>query len=380
MSVEPSRLPVLLMARELGFGGIERDVSKLARHLPKFGIEPHVACFRPGGIRWREIEAAGIPVLSMPLTSFKSTDVISCARKMKQYLAQHDIKVVHAFDDGTSIFGVSMARILGVPVTLSSQLSYRDRAALRLRMMLAVVDNIATGIYVNCYAISKDLTEKWKVPPGKIHVCHNGFEPDEFHPNNRARPAHLNGASLVIGTVAVLREEKNIPILIDAFAQVHKADPRAHLLIVGSGPLRQLLQQRIEEYKIKDACTLVEASATPAEWMRAMDVFVLPSRSEAFSNSLLEAMACGCCPVATRVGGSSEMIAHGERGYLVEPCNLQQLVEALHDLTFFPARRESMGKAASLFVRQHLTIDIAASRLAFVYKTLLHGTQTGLRS
>jgi glycosyltransferase involved in cell wall biosynthesis len=376
MSSQTSCLSVLMMARELNFGGIERDVSKLARHLSKFGISPHVACFRPGGVRWREIEDAGIPVLAMPLTSFASTDVFSCARKMRRYLTDHDIHVVHTFDDSTNTFGIPMARLFGVQATLSSQLCYRELSPLPARMVMAVLDRIATGVYVNCFAISRYLTETWKILPSQIHVCHNGFEPDEFNPINRQRPPHLDDASLIIGTVALLREEKNIPILIEAFAQVHKVDPRAHLLIVGSGPLRPLLQQRIEEHRIAAVCTLVEATATPADWMRAIDVFVLPSLSEGFSNSLLEAMACGCCPVASNVGGLPEMITHGESGFLVEPGNLQQLADALCVLALNAKRRQQMAEAAVRFVQEHLTIDVAASRLARIYRGLLNPDRT----
>jgi glycosyltransferase involved in cell wall biosynthesis len=287
-------------------------------------------------------------------------------------LTDHDIHVVHTFDDSTNTFGIPMARLFGVQAILSSQLSYRELSSLRARMVMAVLDRIATGIYVNCFAISKYLTETWKILPNQIHVCHNGFEPDEFNPTNRQRPPHLGDASLIIGTVALLRAEKNIPILIEAFAQVHKVDPRAHLLIVGSGAVRQILLQLIEEHRIGNACTLIEASATPANWMRAIDVFVTPSRSEAFSNSLLEAMACGCCPVASSVGGLPEMITHGENGYLVEPGNLQQLADALCMLTRNPKQRLQMAEAATRFVHEHLTIDIAASRLARIYRELLN--------
>ena len=74
-------IPVLIMARELGWGGgLERDISKFARHLLQHGIQPHVACFNPGGMRWREIEAAGIPLLTVPTKSFKSNSAIKGAR------------------------------------------------------------------------------------------------------------------------------------------------------------------------------------------------------------------------------------------------------------------------------------------------------------
>src|SRR5438105_5601453 len=128
-------IPVLLVARELGgVGGIERDVSKFARYLGAYGITPHVACFNPGGLRWQEIEAAGIPVVSVPVTSFKSRSVIVGFRVLKNYVRRHNIKVVHAFDVPADVFSVPAARLSGVPITISSQLSYRELSPRSMRL------------------------------------------------------------------------------------------------------------------------------------------------------------------------------------------------------------------------------------------------------
>lgn len=362
---------VLLMARELDYGGIERDVSKFARHLSRYGVTPHVACFRPGGARWQEIEKAGVPVVEVPVTSFKSLSALAGAGIFRNYLREHRIQVVHAFDPAANVFGVLLARMFGVPVALSSQLCYRELYSPATRAQLAVVDRVATGVFVNCHAVADNLTASWQISAQRIQVCHNGFEELEFHPNHRSRPVQLADASTVIGTVAVLREEKNLITLVEAFAQVAKVDRLARLLIVGSGPMRPLLERRVEVLNLISACVFEDASNTPAQWMRAIDIFVLPSRSEAFPNALLEAMACGCCPVASRVGGIPELIQHNERGVLFQAGNTQELADALCGLALDRNRREALASAASSFVRQNLTIEIAASRLADIYRQLL---------
>src|SRR5438105_858643 len=143
-------IPVLLVARELGgVGGIERDVSKFARYLGAYGITPHVACFNPGGLRWQEIEAAEIPVVSVPVTSFKSRSVISGFRILRSYIKEHDIKIVHAFDIPTDVFSLPVAWLAGVPVTISSQLSYRELSPRSMRLLLTIVDRFATALFVN---------------------------------------------------------------------------------------------------------------------------------------------------------------------------------------------------------------------------------------
>jgi len=364
-------VPVLLMARELGWGGIERDVSKYARHLSRYGIQPHVACFRPGGIRWCEIESAGVPVIEVPIRSFKSRDVLVNAKMLKTYIREHRIQVLHTFDNATNLFGALLTRILDVPIFLSSQLCYRELFSFNTRLLLALTDRLATGLFVNCQAVADYLISNWRVPAQRIRVCHNGFEEEEFHPEDRTRPEMLTDASVVIGTVAVLREEKGLMTLVDAFAQVRRIDPRARLLIVGDGPMKPALAGRTRDLGIDEACFFENATRTPANWMRAIDLFVLPSRSEAFPNALLESMACGCCPVASRIGGIPELIHHGQNGVLFESGNAQELAEVLCSLANDRLKRQTLAHAATLFAHEHLTIDRAAARLASIYKDLL---------
>jgi glycosyltransferase involved in cell wall biosynthesis len=372
-----NQLPVLLMARELNFGGIERDVSKFARHLGEYGIAPHVACFNPGGIRWREIEAAGIPVVHVPVTSFKSRSAIDGARLLKNYVREHNIKLIHTFDDGSNIFGTVVGRVIGVPV-LASLLGARQLSSLKNRIMtVMLVDRLSTGSFVNCEALADELVQTWHVPRKAIHVCYNGFETDQFNPGNRQRPPQLAGASVVIGTVALLRPEKNLGVLVDAFAKLHQHDPNARLLIVGSGPLKQQLLQRVQELQIAPYTVFEEATTTPATWMRAIDIFVLPSHSEAFSNALLEAMACGCCPVGSRVGGMPELIRDGEHGFLFDPGSSDELADQLTKLTRDPALRTQMAAKAVRFAFDNLTIQIASRKLASLYRGLSRERERG---
>ena len=369
-TMRAGRIPVLMVAQQFGLGGIERDVSKLSRHVSAYGIDPHVASFRPGGARWKEIERAGIPTVEIPLTSFKSPSLIAAARRLKSYITEHDIQVLHAFDAMADLFAVPCGRLFGVP-SLASQLWHRNFLSRTHQWLLSIVDKVATGIFVNSYAAADELADDWHVPRKKIHICHNGFEPSEFHPKGRKRPAPLAEASVVIGTVAVLREEKRVELLVEAFAKVHSVDPRARLLIVGDGPRRAGLVAHAQQLGLGSVCIFEGATATPADWMRAIDVFVLCSRSESFPNALLEAMGCGCCPVGSRVGGIAELVTHGETGLLFECDNMEELADALCRLAQDWAQRSRLAEAAARFVHEQLTIEIAASRLANIYKQLL---------
>ena len=76
------------------------------------------------------------------------------------------------------------------------------------------------------------------------------------------------------------------------------------------------LQSRAVSLGLGESCHFQGADSNVAEWLRALDIFVLPSLSEALSNSLLESMACGCCAIASDTGGNPELIRDGETGLL----------------------------------------------------------------
>jgi glycosyltransferase involved in cell wall biosynthesis len=365
--VEP--LPVMLLARELNYGGIERDVSKFARHLSQYGIAPHVGCFRPGGVRWKEIEAAGVPAVAIPLTSFKSPSAFTAVRTARSYFVKHKIRLVHGFDDAASLVAAVCGRWSRIP-SLSSQLCFRNLSSFGNRMFLRATDRLSSGVFVNCNAVAEDLKKRWKVPPERIHLCYNGFEPGEFNAAGRQRPEMLRDASVVIGVVSLLREEKNLAVLVKAFAKLVPNHPAARLLIVGSGPGEGQLKELVRESGISSYCVFEPATSIPAQWMRAIDIFVLPSRSEAFSNALLEAMACGCCPVASRVGGTPELVRDGVSGFLFDPNDPDELANLLMRLTSQPDLMRQAAHEATAYVHEKLSIDVAAARLAEIYHSV----------
>jgi len=366
-------IPVLLVVRELNLGGIERDVSKFARHLGAHGIEPHVAAFKVGGMRSREIEAAGIPLLNLPIASLKSLGALKAAASLHRYIRRHRIRVVHAFEPATAVFAIPVARLTWGTSTLFGQLCYRGLNPPELRKTEPWLDRMSSGLFVNSRAVARHLAADYGIAPDRIHLCHNGFEPAEFHPRGRSRPPALRHAGVVIGAVAVLRSEKNLDLLIEAFARVRAAHPDAALVIVGSGPEREALHRQVAGLGLSEAVVFEEATAKPAGWMRAIDVFVLPSRSESFSNALLEAMACGCCPVGSDVGGTGELIQHGVRGLLFENGSLTELTDSLLELAANEKRRTDMAAEAARFAHDNLTIDVATARLASIYRDLTAG-------
>jgi glycosyltransferase involved in cell wall biosynthesis len=200
---------------------------------------------------------------------------------------------------------------------------------------------------------------------GRIRLCHNGVDLDEFQPRETPHD------SLSIGVVCALRPEKDLGTLIEAFARLRRSGLK--LLIVGSGSMLEQLRSQAQARGVGSVCTFVPATGHVAEWLRAIDIFVLPSRSEALSNSLLEAMASGCCPVASRVGGNPELIRHGENGMLFEAGDVAQLSNVLDTLVELRVLRQHLA-AKARSVAESFSIGASARRMEEIYTELIEAS------
>jgi glycosyltransferase involved in cell wall biosynthesis len=369
--------PVLLVARELGIGGVERDVAKLALALDRDMFQPHVGCFRASGFRFTELQDAGIPIIEFPVRSYISYSSIVAARIFCDYIRRHRIPLVHNYDVPTTPFIVPVAKLCRMPIVISSQLGYRDLFSRSWRPILRLTDRMVDRIHVNCEAMRRHMIEDEGVRPDRIYLSYNGVDTRMFYPAEQPKPAPLADAELVIGTVCALRPEKRIDLLLDAFSRVRHLRPKTKILIVGSGALTADLQSKAAALGLGGDCLFQPATADVSHWMRAIDIFVLPSDSEAFSNALLESMASGCCPIGSRVGGTPELIEHGQRGFLFERGNLQELAQMLALAITDDARRKAMAQAAAAFARDQLSMQRAAATMGALYASLLDPIERG---
>jgi glycosyltransferase involved in cell wall biosynthesis len=338
----PDPVPVLLLVREPHYGGCERDMARLAIHMDRTRFTPHVGCFRPEGLQRPAIEAAGVPIVHFDVPSFKSWAAVRAVGALDEYVRKHRIAVVHPFDVPTAIWAVPAARWAGVPLIVSSQLSYRSLdfyppAHLRA---LRLGDRWAHHWMVNSRAVFEHLVKDEGLPAERISIHYNGVDSTLFYPG----PSRTDGP-VTIGTVAVLRPEKKIETLLMAFARMREP---ARLVIVGDGPERARLQALAAELGLgAERCQFEAATNDAGKWFRSFDLFCLPSANESFPNSLLEAMACGCVVAGSAVGGVPELIEDGENGVLFQPGDIEALANHLDRFSKNREERVRMSAAAA---------------------------------
>jgi len=372
--------PVLLMAYELNQGGSERQMTEIAKSLDRSRFEPHVGCFRPAGLRGRELKDAGVPIVHLPVRSFASPSAISGAWQLARYIRRHKIRLVHTYDYPLTVFAVPVARFLTSAIVASSTRGHRELIPANYLKLVRITDHLAKAIVVNCEFLKRHLIQDENVPPNRIELCYNGLDLEQFRPLDSPRPAALPPHSLVIGVLCALRPEKGLSTLVKAFAEIRDLGPHLKLAIVGSGQMRDPLEAEARALGIWEQCVFAPATSEVADWLRAIDIFVLPSLSEALSNSLMEAMACGCCVVASNVGGNPELVRNGENGFLFEPRDAAGLSEVLRTLVGNESLRQRLAAAGEQTVRQRFSIKSSVQRMSDIYTKLIDARQEACAS
>jgi sugar transferase (PEP-CTERM/EpsH1 system associated) len=244
----------------------------------------------------------------------------------------------------------------------------------------------ARPLVSNYIAVSRDL-ETWlhqaiRVHPRKLHQIYSGVDSAKFLPRAGARPEVLppgfaDDGSIVFGSVGRMVEIKDYPTLTRAFIRLVQQQPEraahARLVIVGAGPARATCLELLHAAGLAQRAWLPGERHDIAALMQALDVFVLPSKNEGISNTILEALASGLPVIATAVGGNVELVEAGINGMLVQPGDAAGMAQALLGYLDEPARIATHGGNARRQAEQRFSIPAMAEAYAAVYaQTLGH--------
>jgi glycosyltransferase involved in cell wall biosynthesis len=237
----------------------------------------------------------------------------------------------------------------------------------------ALVYRLAHRILTSAESVKSILVEAG-VDAAKIIAAPPGVDTTRFHGDvagTRVR-AELGLVGPVAGLVANIRGSKGHDVLLDAAREVLTAIPEARFLIVGDGVGFDDVRARVSALGLQRSVIMTGFRRDIPEVMAALDLLVLPSiRSEATSQVILQALAVGTPVVATAIGGSPEVIRHGETGVLVAPGDVRALATAIIATFRDPERARGMARAGQAFVRTRFSIDAQMATTTAVYRELL---------
>lgn len=367
----PPPVPVLLMSHSLHHGGGERQLALTALSLDRTRFTPHIACSE-GGFWVSRLEEAGVPFFFIQSRSLISRAAVGEVRRLQAYIREHGIRIVQTFDFSMNVFGIAAARPLSGVVSLSNLRCHMSLIPPRYRWLNHLAHRVSNAVVVNSDALKNHLITDCRIPAARILTCYNGIDTEVFHPATGSVEGlpEVAGASLVVGSICVLRPEKNLKLLLNAFAKAAAGRPDARLLIVGSGPEATNLQNEANHLGIAGQCSFQPSTSDVRKYLWNMDIFVLPSLNEGLSNALMEAMACGCCVLASKVGGNPELVTEGETGLLFpsedEAALTAQLVLAMDNAD----RRRRLAAAATERMKTGFSLQASTGRMQQIYDSV----------
>lgn len=346
LAAKASKISVCLLVDTVGwYAGTERQVAETAKRLDPDKFDIHVCCLESSP----QLDAlkSVCSVAVFPTAKFNSAAGIQQTLRLRSYLDQHRIQIVHAYMNKTALFAV-FASILKNRIVVTSRLNTGYWYTRGLLLLFRVLNLGTDHMMANSYEAKRIAADTEKVDLSRISVVYQGVDMDIFHPGTGNLEAcdtlGIPGNSRVIGMVANLRAVKDVPLFLRAAAIVAPKFPDVSFLLVGSGELYDELKQLALTLGIADRVFFTEGKGEVVNYLSRMSVGCLTSHSEGFSNSVMEYMAMALPVVATAVGGNKEAIVDGETGYLVHDRTPEAFAKPLIHLLENEEFRKKMGE------------------------------------
>ncbi len=344
------QIPVAVFLTGFHPGGTERQMTELIQRLDRTRFDVRVACFQREGAWLSRVEACA-PVTAFPIRGFARPATLARAAAFARWCRAQRIAILQTCDLYANTFALPAAALAGVPVRIGSRRELNpDKSAGQIALQRQAY-RCAHGVVANSHAAARQL-EAEGLPPSRVRIIPNGVSVDRF------TPRELSGRPVTtILTVANLRAEKAHEVLLAAAAELRPRHPHLRFLIAGDGPRAHELRALAGSLGVDAQVTFLGHREDVPALLAAADVFVLPSRSEAFPNSAIEAMAAGLPLVASRAGGLLDLVDDGRTGLLVPPDDHGALAAALESLMLSPARAAALGAAAREEVSRRYSFD-----------------------
>jgi glycosyltransferase involved in cell wall biosynthesis len=350
-------------------GGGERIVLKLAAELPRHGYRVSILTFSA------HPESAALvdppcPVYLLSLQKTYDLAAFKAAFALRHFLRREKVKIVQTFFESSDIWAGFVTKMMSNASLIWSR---RDMGILRTgkhhrayRLMAKMPDKVfAVSELVRQHGIEVD-----GIDPARVQTIYNGLTLSDW----AIAPAVKTSGRIFITTAGNIRFVKGHDVFLQAAALVVAKFPEVSFSIAGEvlePAYFAELQQLVLDLDLADHFTFAGNITNLGEYLSAADIFVLPSRSEGFSNAIVEAMAVSLPVVATNVGGNAEAVQDGVSGFIVPSEDPAALADAILALLSDPERARQMGAAGKKLVAEKFTTEAMMRHITDVYKELI---------
>ena len=371
-ATEDPNLPhVLLVVDQFSsaLGGGERIVLKLASLLPQYGYRASILTFSAAP-ESPALNSPPCPIYLLPLKRTYSITSLRAAFDFRRFLNRQRVQIVQTFFESSDIWAGFVTKAMSSAKLIWSR---RDMGILRTdkhHLAYRLMANAPDAVFAVSDEVRRHCIEVDRINPARVRTIHNGLDLADWI----GAPSQRSPTGTIITTVGNIRRVKGHDIFIKAAASIAPQFPDVSFNIAGNvlePDYFAELQALVRDLNLSDRFHFAGGIVNLREHLSAASIFVLPSRSEGFSNAIIEAMAASLPVIATTVGGNAEAIQEGVTGLLVPPDDSGALAAAMTQLISHPDQARKMGAAGKERVMEEFTTEVMMGRTVASYRNLL---------
>ncbi len=332
----------------------------------------------------RRLEVAGVRCLLVPTLTREIHPIkdLAALYALVAILRREKPAIVHTHTSKAGVLGRLAAWLVGVPLVVHTphgHVFYGHFGRVASWVFLQVERLLALGTTHLIALTEAERDEHLAEGVGRAEcfsVVPSGIDLERFRckaglfgrrPQGMTYPTD----AIVVGSVGWLTEVKGHRFLIEALARLKPQHPKLHVVILGSGRLREEYLALAERLGVGDAVHLLGERQDVPDCLAAMDLFVLPSLNEGMGRALVEAMAAGRPVIASNVGGIPAIVEDRRTGLLVPPADPVSLAAAIDELLRWPDLAKTVGAAASESIGARFGTQAMVRAVEAVYETAL---------
>jgi glycosyltransferase involved in cell wall biosynthesis len=376
------KIRVLHLGSPIGLYGAERWILALLNYLPPERIESIVGVIRDDPGLGEIPICAEAAALGLQTVEFESHGRVSASavRKLRRYLTECDIDVLHTHGYKTDIIGMLAAMGTHCQVVATPH-GWSTDAGLKLQIY-EYLDRLAFHFVDAVVPLSPDLHAGLKGYPllsGKLRLILNGVDLSEIE----AAKGDVTDSFLrqddvfVYGYIGQLIPRKGLVSLINAFARLD--DPRKRLCIVGEGPQRAELEELVSSRNEMERVQFLGYREDRLELLKCFDAFVLPSSLEGIPRCLMEAMAAGVPVLASNIPGCTDLVSPGDTGLLFDFGDEVGIEHALAQVSGDTELAERFARNGRQLVNDRYSAAAMASNYTELYAELCQENKVSRR-
>jgi glycosyltransferase involved in cell wall biosynthesis len=293
--------------------------------------------------------------------------------------------IVHCWLLFANLVGSIAARLIGVPLVVTSIRNIQSQVDYNYyhdpgwqRALERATVPLVSAMIANSSSVALDYRTFAAAPAERILTVPNGVEVKAFHPltpeerEALRREIGLTRSDLVVGTVARLAKEKDFETFLRAVEGAHRRLPSLRTVIVGDGPLRAHLEALALSYGLTGMVQFLGGRKDVAALIQCYDAFLLTSIIEGMPNAVMESQLLGVPVVATRAGGTVDLVRDGETGLLAPIGDSEALAGAIIRLFTDDGLRDRISRAGRDQIRNDHTVEQLVARTEGIYRMLLN--------